>query len=122
MVLVGIIRWVGSESFEEREQLVGRMASAGAGVDRLDAGEGLFLDGHVGVEVDLCSGEGDVGDQEVPPAAEVPTQLLHRIEAVTRSAAAAACYRQGPTSLRKQNSPHLRASAGRRLRRIQYRR
>ena len=52
---VGITRrvWRWLEVVEEREQGVGRPVAAGAGARLLDAGEGLFLDGHVGVEVDL---------------------------------------------------------------------
>jgi hypothetical protein len=49
--VVGIIlrvwRWL--EVVEECEQAVGRAVAAWACAGLLDAGEGLFLDGHVGV-------------------------------------------------------------------------
>src|SRR5690348_2918810 len=46
-----VVGW--SEAVEEREQGVGRAVASGAGVRRPDAGEGLFFDAHVGVQVDL---------------------------------------------------------------------
>ena len=42
-----------SEVVEEREHGVGWPVASGAGVRRTDAGEGLFFDAHVGVQVDL---------------------------------------------------------------------
>jgi hypothetical protein len=54
--VVGIIRRlrVGLEVVEEGEEGVGGLVSAGVGVAWLDPGEGLFLDGQVGVQVCLC--------------------------------------------------------------------
>ena len=45
----------GLEVFEECEQGVRRLVSAGAGAGLVNAGEGLFFDAHVGVKVDLSS-------------------------------------------------------------------
>lgn len=49
---LGIIRR-SAELFEEREQGVGRLVAAWGGVDRGGPGQGPFLDGLVGVQVDL---------------------------------------------------------------------
>src|SRR6266851_2221239 len=47
--------WGGAplETAARREQAVWRPVAAGAGAGLLDAGEGLLLDGHVSVKVDL---------------------------------------------------------------------
>src|SRR5215813_1163773 len=50
-ITLRVRRWL--EVVEEREQAVGRPVAARACAGLRDAGEGLFLDGHVGVEVDL---------------------------------------------------------------------